>query len=259
MEKHTEGVTAEFSNEEILEALEDVFKSSQPMLVGETPHEYTIRVQALWEEEQKRIGKEKESAVGIDTSSVVETTSDEVESRQLLLEQKLDELSKEIYFSRRGHLSEDMFMVAKGANPDSDEPERMYEPVQGEVGMHFDAHGIDKGNQLESLLRLLEGGVDPSRDFYTAPFEVTDEARKAMAAAVGTSGGTAYKGGLAVVTGGYNESIQEGGIKHVFINDVYKDIIPVLQERFPDVQVHALSEQRAVLGQEAQAYQNSEK
>lgn len=118
--------------------------------------------------------------------------------------------------------------------------------------MLFDAHGISKGNQLEQLLKLLETGIDPSKPFYTAPFEVTAEMRSA-GSVFGTSGGTAYKDGIAVVTSGFKQSIKKDGIKHVFLNDVYADMKKPLQELFPQYQVHLLSEQNAVLEKEAQA------
>ena len=317
-----------FSNDEILAVHENVFKSRQAMLVGETPDEYTKRVQSLWDDERVKIQneqqgedivspetispdvarwlshpkieeyakrfqsgtaieemlqgqdnvKEKTQAIHLLAGNLVETESQQSENfsgvdeaapqqaegvlenhegaepSEEALEQELKRLKEEVYWKRRRSLGDDLFIVGKGGNPDAESVERLYEPVDGAVGMKFDAHGIDKGNQFENLIALLKGGIDSERSFYTAPFEIRDEDRAALAAAMGTAGGTAYKGGIGVVTAGYGERLQDAGIKHVFINDVYKDIIPTLQKRFPHVQVHALSEQKAVLEGEAKEF-----
>jgi hypothetical protein len=317
-----------FSNDEILAVHEDVFKSGQAMLVGETPEEYTKRVQALWDEEHVRIQHERQEkdATTLETispdvarwlshpkieeyakrfqegesieemlqgqdnveektravqllsghlvktgfepsatlSNINETTQqqggaasenhEEAELSEEVLEQELKRLKEAVYWKRRQTLGDDLFIVGKGGDPDDESGKRLYESVDGTVGMKFDAHGIDKGNQFENLITLLKNGIDPERTFYTAPFEVRNEDRAALAAAMGTAGGTAYKGGIGVVTAGYGEKLQDAGIKHVFINDVYKDMIPTLQKRFPHVQVHALSEQKAVLEGEAEQF-----
>lgn len=317
-----------FSDDEILAVHEDVFKSGQDMLVGETTDEYTKRVQTLWDEERTKIQheqqgedshsaetispeiarwlahpkleeytrrfqggesiekmlegqegvEEKSQAIQLLAEILVETApepsenfsgvvevppqhldqvSDNETKKELseeALEQELKRLKKEVYWKRRQTLGDDMWLVGKGGDPDAESAQRLYESVDGSIGMKFDAHGIDKGDQFENLLNLLKGGIDPERSFYTAPFEVRDEDRAALGAGLGTSGGTAYKGGVAVVTAGYGETLKEAGIKHVFINDVYKDMIPTLQKRFPHVQVHALSEQKAVLEGEAKEF-----
>lgn len=236
--------------DEFLSAHEEMFKMGQVMLVNENPQEYKERVQELWEKRRTELLAERKMK---ETDESVEEgpLSHENETQ---IEQEIQDVYRDIYYKRRGSLSDDLFAVSKGADPDSEEDVRMYEQVDGEIGMKFDAHGIDKGNQLENLVTLLQDGIDPSRDFYTAPFEIPDDVRALMASAVGTSGGTAYKSGLAVVTGGYGEKIQESGIKHVFINDVFKETIPLLAKRFPQVQVHALSEQKAVLEAEADEF-----
>ena len=171
-----------------------------------------------------------------------------------MLERLLHDLHTQVYFTKRNTLNDDMFAVAHGIDPYSEEPRRLYENISGDVGMHFDAHGINKGDQLGNLVALLRDGIDPTRAFYTAPFEVPDDMRAALAAAMGTSGGTAYKGGIAVVTAGYDEKISTHGIKHVFVNDVYQELVPVLQQRFPNIQVHKLSDQKMVLEREAVKY-----
>ena len=167
------------------------------------------------------------------------------------LSRTLRDLMGKVYFARRMTLANDAFLVAHGIDPDSTENRLLFERVEGDIGEHFDAHGIDKSNQLEALLSLLSKGIDPTRTFYTAPFEVPDHKRAALAAALGTSGGTAYKGGLAVVTAGYGEKLSDSGIKHVFINDLYADLVDLLQRAFPTVHIHRLSEQKSVLEADA--------
>jgi hypothetical protein len=228
---------------------EEMFKSGQAMRVDESAEGYKERVEELWKKRKEQLRKEREGVQGDKKHEIEDEVSPET------LDKAIREVYNKEYFARKGHLSDDLFAVSHGADPDSEEAVRLFECVSGEVGEHFDAHGIDKLGQINSLLGLLSSGIDSSRDFYTAPFELTNEKRQTMAAAMGTSGGTAYKGGLAVVTGGYGESLREKGIKHVFINDVYKAMIPFLAKRFPLVQVHALSEQKSVLEEEAKNHQ----
>ena len=147
------------------------------------------------------------------------------------------DVHKKIYFKKRITLSDDAFAIAHGINPETGEN---FELVSGEIGVNFDAHGIAKTDQLKKLLALLKNGIDKSKPFYTAPFEIPDDARAAMGAAMGTSGGTAYKEGIAVITSGYKEKLSEDGIKHVFINDIYGELIPVLIKNFPKYNIHLL-------------------
>lgn len=228
---------------------EEMFKSGQAMRVDENVETYKERVEEMWKKRKEQLRKEREGIEGEEKQGYENEVAPEA------LEEAIRGVYNKEYYARKGHLSDDLFAVSQGANPDSEEAVRLYESVSGEIGEHFDAHGIDKGGQINSLLALLSSGIDSSRDFYTAPFELTNEKRQAMAAAMGTSGGTAYKGGLAVVTGGYGESLREKGIKHVFVNDVYKEMIPFLAKRFPEIQVHALSEQKSVLEEEAKNHQ----
>lgn len=168
--------------------------------------------------------------------------------------QRRDELrlqiQKEInaaYFSRKKtgeNIDDDLFMVGKGMHFETGE---QFGLVGGEIGQHYDAHGIAKTDQLDKLLNLLDRGIDRNKDFHTAPFEVPDEVRAGMGAGLGTSGGTAKKDGIAVITGGYGKKLDRDGIKHVFVNDVYAAIKDPLQELYPQYQVHLLSEQKKIL------------
>jgi hypothetical protein len=159
----------------------------------------------------------------------------------------IKKISSEIYFKNRNHLSDEMFMVSKGVIEHKDGTSSVFKKVPGDIGESFDAHGIDKGNQLDNLLALLDKGIDSSRTFFTAPFELPDEKIAAMGAAIGTGGGTAYKGGLAVLVSGAGKSLSHDGIKHVFINDIYGEILEPLQKAYPKYSFHLLSEQSDVL------------
>lgn len=167
---------------------------------------------------------------------------------------EIKDIQRDIYFSKRHQLGDEMFMVSHGVLENEDGTESRYEKLDGEIGQAFDAHGIDKGNQLENLLNILSGGIDKNKNFYTAPFEVSDENRAGLAAALGTSGGTAYKAGLAVLTSGPHQTLLENGIKHVFINDVYGKLVPPLAKLYPNYAFHLLSEQKKVLEED---YNNS--
>ncbi len=154
---------------------------------------------------------------------------------------------KQVYFEKRNTLGDDLFLVAHGVDPETNIP---FELVPGEIGSKFDAHGIAKNDQLEKLLQLLTKGIDDSKPFYTAPFELPNDVKALMGPALGTNGGIAYKDGLAVVTSGCNEELIKNGIKHVFINDVYKKLVEPLSKKFSQYNFHLLSEQKQVMENE---------
>ena len=153
---------------------------------------------------------------------------------------------------RRRTLHDDLFIVAQGALQDEHGDPVPYERVSGQTGEHFDAHGIAKDNQFENLIELLDHGISASKSFYSAPFEAPVEIKQGLGAALGTSDGTAYKHGIAVVTSGYGEKLSHGGIKHVFINDVFGAMLAPLAKAYPQYQFSLLSEQKSVLEEDAQ-------
>jgi len=111
--------------------------------------------------------------------------------------------------------------------------------IDWQIGSRFDAHGIRKVSvtgQLDSLLNLLENGVNSSRRFDTAPLEVDPDLRAGLGAGLGTGGGAAYKDGSFVVLGPVDSSIAEGGIKYVIVNDVYYGAVARLKTAFPEVE-----------------------
>lgn len=101
------------------------------------------------------------------------------------------------------------------------------------IGSKFDAHGIAKisvTDHLKQLNRLLTGGIDNTKPFYTAPLV----APKGVGAGIGTSG-SAYRDGSFILVGDKGKLIEDSGIKHVIVNDAYYNIISDLQRKFPDV------------------------
>lgn len=111
--------------------------------------------------------------------------------------------------------------------------------VDWEIGQRFDAHGLAKmglSTQLDQLLELLGKGIDPSREFHTAPLEVDPKNTKGAGAGLGTGGGSAYKNGSFIVLSEIDSSLKKGGIKYVAVNDAYYDAVPRLQEVFPNVE-----------------------
>ena len=91
---------------------------------------------------------------------------------------------------------------------------------------YVDSHGLAKGNEIENLLNLLINGIDRTRRFDSAPLgRGTVEDGQGGGAALGTAGGTSYRGGLFIVAAQQSESFGEGynlltetGIKTVLIN-----------------------------------------
>lgn len=136
-----------------------------------------------------------------------------------------------------------------------------YDSVDAAIGAKFDSHGLSKGTpaaQALQLDKLLGSGVDKNRAFYTAPFEVDKSIKTAMGAAMGTAGGTAYKHGVAVITGGYGIPIKDGGIVNVFINDAMVNLKAAVEAKYGNrYNVHFLSEQKAVLESQARLHQST--
>lgn len=123
-----------------------------------------------------------------------------------------------------------------GGDPNFD---LMMNAVDWEVGERFDAHGLSKVSvpaQLGQLITLLENGIDPNREFHTAPLEVRPENKAGAGAGLGTGGGTANKEGSFVILGGVDSKIKDSGIKHVIVNDAYYHAIDILAKAYPNVE-----------------------
>lgn len=133
---------------------------------------------------------------------------------------------------------------------------------------YVDSHGLAKGNEVENLLNLLINGIDKNRRFDSAPLgQGSAEDAQGGGAALGTAGGTSYRGGLFIVAAQQSESFGEGynlltetGIKTVLINtgdpdtpqclEVATKLKDQLSEMFPNIDF--------VLFTEAADYYNSQ-
>lgn len=240
------------------EARQETARMAQKDKVNSTNNANKIRIELglpiqpdenILSPEEQKIGDLKK----LSTENEKQIENHNTNNQELLPEKKvIIEAIKQKYNStrlnKRMTLGDEMFMVSQGVNPEND---KTFQVVDGKIGINYDAHGIAKSQQLDQLLNLLDNGINKDLDFYTAPFEVPADVRAGLASALGTSGGTAYKDGLAVLTSGYKEKMQDSGIKHVFINDVFSDLKVLLQEAYPQYQFHLLSEQKAVLEGEA--------
>ena len=108
------------------------------------------------------------------------------------------------------------------------------------LGTHFDAHGIAKGNleaQKKSLLELCKNGI--SEQTFSAPFCFTEESSGA-GAGLGVADG-AYKNGLAVVISDYKKSLKDG-IKLVLLTDLGESLLPSLRKMYPNIMFEKLSQ-----------------
>jgi len=157
-------------------------------------------------------------------------------------------IKKQVEAKHGEKLQEHLLMMSLGINPENEEP--LFRTVSGEVGHNFEAHGIEKNDQLEKLLALLENGINKEKPFSTAPFELPPTERGVAMAEHKVGSGVCYQSGMAVVTGGYREDLVERGIKYVFINDVYAELLAPLRKLFPQYKIHLLSFQKEVLDTE---------
>ncbi len=237
------------SAESILEGLPDYWKTKI--------QEGVLNASTLKEQEEKTIKEIRERLGILNVEDIIAKIKSEIVDDLNGLSP--DDLKKQIKlrndlvsWENKGNLDDDVFIAGKG-NYYEDKKGNGYswKSVDGDIGKDFDSHGLSKTDQLERLLNLLENGIDTSKTFYTAPFELPDEYKAALGAALGTGDGTAYKDGIAVVASGFKERLSVDGIKHVFINDVYQSLRDPLEKAFPKYQFHLLSEQNRVLEEEA--------
>lgn len=167
----------------------------------------------------------------------------EEESRKI---DKIKEIYTRIYLKYRNNISDEVFITSKWLYPFRDD-NSTFELVSWDVWQYYDAHGIDKWDQLSNLINLLSNWIDKSRSFFTAPFEITNELKKVMWPALWTAGWTAYKTWIATLVSSYKKSLLKDGISYIFINDVYEDLLEHLIIAFPEYNFHLLSEQKKVL------------
>lgn len=109
----------------------------------------------------------------------------------------------------------------------------MLNRIDPEIGRRLNAHGISKlsiPEQLNSLLTLLENGVDREKEFHTAPLALRPDDPRGTDSA----GGTAFKDGSFIILGNLDALIIDQGIKYVLVNDAYYEAIPKLQSAYPE-------------------------
>ncbi|MEI6462512.1 MAG: hypothetical protein WCO33_02475 [bacterium] len=119
-----------------------------------------------------------------------------------------------------------------------------------EIGKRFDAHGITKGDQLMSLIHLLNNGIDTSRPFHSMPLrdkKIEDDSYTASGSA-----GPYDTGGFIIlgspVKSGQDSSMSSGGIKGVLVNREWNGAIPRLKEAYPNVRFIRADEMQVELG-----------
>lgn len=115
------------------------------------------------------------------------------------------------------------------------------------VGERFDAHGIRKGSeeaQLRSLLNFLDNGIDPARDFHSAPLELAPEKRQP---GMGSAGGTVDKESSNFIIMGDVDTPLTAGIRHVIVMPPFHAHIEKLRSTYPNVTFIASNEAKTTL------------
>jgi 8-oxo-dGTP pyrophosphatase MutT (NUDIX family)/2'-5' RNA ligase len=117
----------------------------------------------------------------------------------------------------------DAMRTGSGVNPDK-------RGIDKKVADQFDAHGV---SSLDGLASLLNKGVDPARQFFSAPLS-----------SAGKEGyGTTLKGSSPLIVMGHpGKTIKEGGIAGVLVDDNHASAIPHLQKAFPHVKFVAAAD-----------------
>jgi hypothetical protein len=122
------------------------------------------------------------------------------------------------------------------------------------------AHGMAKGSigeQFNDLLNILTNGLDAKRGggmLYTAPLVISKELISA-GAALGTSGGAAYKDGAFIILAkkGVNTIRNIDDIGGVLINQAVADTLPELisklKELFPNLSINSYSNSPTVISE----------
>lgn len=152
----------------------------------------------------------------------------------------------------------DLYKQNYGELPTGEDLPEAMKKMPREVGLRFDAHGIAKGNNFDSLINLLTNGVDQTRPFSSMSLiEDMQAAVAAGAASPYTDGGIIVVG---PVKGRERSSADEGmivdrqkkttNIQYVVLGQRYYSAIPRLEQAFPKVKFVKASEMAQVLGKE---------
>lgn len=97
--------------------------------------------------------------------------------------------------------------------------------IPPQVGNQFDAHGT---GTLQTLTDLLNGGVDHSRNFWSASLDSVNHT-------AGMAGWSVKENSPFIVLGHPGKTIKDGGIAGVIVNGHHADSIPELHQAFPGV------------------------
>ena len=106
--------------------------------------------------------------------------------------------------------------------------------VDPNVLKKFDAHGI---SGISAMMGLLQGGVDPNRNFYSSP--LSESGRGASNLGTGVKGSSNF-----IALGHAGKTIKEHGIGSVVVEPLYSPSIPDLQKMFPHVKFIAAEKSR---------------
>jgi len=158
---------------------------------------------------------------------------------QPLTQEEIAELKKSAHQKAREYDTEEQsaFLSHEANTPTTLQLERS--KLGDEIGQKFRAHGIAKSRQLDSLLNLLDNGINTKKPFYTADLFRSDESE--ISGAVGAAG--PYDTGGFIVLGeprrasqaiGSND-IPKTGVAGVLVNREWYDAIPPLEKAHPNI------------------------
>jgi hypothetical protein len=201
--------------------------------------EYIYNDQPVYDLELPVLGKASNKATTKESSPIPtpNTTEVDIKVNKDNIERRRQEL--EDYFKEKTSSTKDTKY-----NPDlSGEGELALREKEKELlalgGENIQAHGLTKGSigqQFKDLLNILTNGLDKNRtSLYTAPLVLSEENR-AVASAMGTSGGTAYIDGGFIIIGkkGVNSITSLNDIGGVLVNQAVVDSLPELVQRLKE-------------------------
>jgi SPP1 gp7 family putative phage head morphogenesis protein len=117
-------------------------------------------------------------------------------------------------------------------------------PVPVDVAAQFDAHGVDT---LSSLTKLLNGGIDPNREFFSSPLS-------GVYAEAGGYGTTVRDNSNFVVLGHPGKTLKEGGIAGVLVDPLHEPFVQQLNQAFPGIKFVAARQAPQILPKVAGNY-----
>ena len=116
-------------------------------------------------------------------------------------------------------------------------------PIPKQVAEVFDAHGTDT---LDNLVKLLNGGIDPKRQFFTS--RLSDAYNKSK------TGNEVRDQQNFVLLSHPGKTLKEGGIAGVLVDPLHTPNIPDLQQAFPNVRFVPIENAASVLAKVAAGF-----